>query len=153
MVQREESNAEFTCYVDGAWREAWHGGVGFIIFKNGELVAYKSAGRKGYSPQQMEAQALLEALNFAMERGFASYDFYSDCSSLVIACNQPGPPTSVDWTAFTETMDYWFKFKKVQGYVCAQIGRAENELADCLAKKGREEQWELLGFTFPICLP
>lgn len=93
VVTREETQAEFICYVDGAWKEAWNGGVGFVIFKNGVLVAYKSAGRKGYSPQQMEAQALLEALNFVIERGITSCDFYSDCASLVTACNQPGPST------------------------------------------------------------
>ena len=105
VVTREETQAEFICYVDGAWKEAWNGGVGFVILKNGALVAYKSARRKGYSPQQMEAQALLEALNFVIERGIASCDFYFDCASLVTACNQPGPPTQVDWTAFSETLD------------------------------------------------
>ena len=138
------------CFSDGSWGGGWDGGIGFIIFSRGELVAYRSAARKGCSPLQLEAQALLEAINFVSEAGIEECHFYSDCSNLVKACNQDGAPIACDWKAFSEVLHCWKKFKLYPKFSCFQVQRSAIEVADVLANLGRRGLWETTGFTFPL---
>lgn len=50
------------CFTDGSFDQKWQGGVGYVIFRNGELVKYRSVKIVACSPLQAEAIAMKEAL-------------------------------------------------------------------------------------------
>lgn len=135
--------------------KAGMGGIGYFVTCKGELVSYRSAARQGGSPLQMEARALLEAFKQVQDRGILNCQFFSDCLILVQACNQLGPPVNCDWNwmAFSDVLQCWTILKKQPSFTLFHVDRELNKEADCLAKLGRSQQWDVEGFTFPWFLP
>lgn len=60
------------------------------------------------------------------------------------------PPQDEDWRAAKELLEIWRMFKQNAQFTCQQIPRSQNGLADRLANKGRLNEGQYTGFTFPI---
>ncbi|KAF3341010.1 Reverse transcriptase-like protein [Carex littledalei] len=140
---------EYTCFIDGSWSPGWSGGLGIVVFKNDELVQYRSAKAVGISPLMVEALALEAAWEVVKTLGISQCSFLSDCKVLVDAVSNGYPPTEVDWEAFTVILKLWEVFKSKPLFNCVHIDRSLNTLADRLAKLGRLNGWDCTGFTFP----
>lgn len=138
------------CVVDGSWAYGWIGGAGYVLLLDGMLMAYRFERTVACCAIQAEACALLNAINFAIERGVEKCCFLSDCKTLVEACNSMQPPIDSDWRAHRETYEIWRKLKSNSNFECCHIGRCHTEVADTLAKKGRLLGESYTGFTHPI---
>ena len=138
------------CHSDGSWREGWVGGIGFVFMKQGQLMAYRSARRTICSPLQAEAVALLEAIRYAIFKGWNQCLFCTDSQLLASETMALKPPLEVDWRAFREINEIWASLKRNSGYICLYVPRCQNDLADKLAKQGRIQGWDTHGYTFPI---
>lgn len=139
-----------SCHVDGSWKEGWLGGVGFAFSRNGALQAYRSARRLVCCALQAEAYALLEALTYAVSKGWQECTFYTDCQVIQRACSSLEPPVDLDWRVYKKGHEIWRILKLHEGYHCLHIDRSQNDLADRLAKLGRIKGWDQTGFTYPM---
>lgn len=142
--------AELTCRVDGSWVEGWMGGAGFVFQKEEELLVYKTARTQVCCALQAEAVALWEALQYAEQEGIGTCTFITDCQVLAQACTDTRPPLEVDWRAHKEIYNIWRKLKQCLGFSCIFMGRGHNDLADSLARKGRQMGGSYIGYTYPI---
>ncbi|XP_078175174.1 uncharacterized protein LOC144568677 [Carex rostrata] len=99
---------------------------------------------------QTEAVALLEAIKYVKGSGLSECTFYSDNKALVELVTSLQPPTEADWRAYKECYESWKLIKQNSSLKCSHILRSQNDVADCLAKKGREHGWKYMGYTFPM---
>lgn len=137
------------CFIDGSWVEPWQGGMGFVLELEGRLQAYCSRPIKTCSPVQTEARALLTACHFVSTEGITNCSFFPDCQDLAKAVTQLQPPVEMHWTASKEVMELWEMLKLNRGFTCSYICRDLNENADVLARKGRIEGIDCIGYTYP----
>lgn len=141
------------CWVDGSWIRNWNGGIGAVICKGEELLLYASFSVKACSPLQTEAIALIKAVQEVQSLGILVCDFITDCEELQQLVCSPQPPLESTWSAFVECFTIWNLLRAIPGYRCYHIERSQNRLADLLAVKGRVEEWELRGYTYPMFKP
>lgn len=141
---------EFCCHVDGSWSQGWEGGIGVVLEKKGELIFYKSVKARACCPVQSEAMALKMALELVIQRGITSCCFLSDSKGLVELVSESSPPLNADWRAFPQVFSVWTSLQASASLSCQHIPRSENALSDGLAKLGRVQGWDLIGFTFPV---
>ncbi|XP_078154775.1 uncharacterized protein LOC144550670 [Carex rostrata] len=144
------SDYQFSCFADGSWTNGWEGGTGICLMQGEELIQYHSAKARGCCPIQVEAMALKDAVQLVKSKGIQSCIFYSDCKPLVECVTLPSPPTNADWRAFSEIMFIWKAICENKGWACMYIPRGQNQLADRLSKLGRQQAWDLIGYTFPM---
>lgn len=144
------SNFQFSCFMDGSWDSGWDRGIGICLMRNGELIQYRFAKVRGSCAIHVEALALKEAFQLVRSQGIACCIFYSDCKSLVECVATSSLPTNADWRAFSEIMFTWKSLHENQSWACMHIPRGQNELADGLSKLGRQQDWDQIGYTFPM---
>lgn len=108
-----------------------------MVLYKGELLRYRSAKAAGCCPLAVEALALQAAIGMVKDLGIQECTFYSDCKSLVDLVSQRHPPTDTDWRAYVHVLKAWEEFQANEMFECFHIDRAENGIADGLAKKGR----------------
>lgn len=144
------SHNGFNCSSDGSWVERCKGGMGFVLKKNNELIAYKAESVMAWSPLHSEAIALLKAVRYVGEKGIKECVFYTDSEILVRICVELGPPINVEWRVADEAYQLWEIMKRNEGFKCLKIDRCLTEEADHLAKTGRELALNYEGFTYPI---
>lgn len=149
----EIADMEFEILVDGSWERAWLGGVAYVVYQGASMLSYYSGVARACSAVQAEAQALQEAVNFAVSSGITNCVFYSDCLSLVKWCTDLGPPAHADWSAFEICLTLWRVFKENEGFILTHVPRSQIEMADQLAKLGRIKGWKYSGCTFPMFPP
>lgn len=147
------AETDFEIWVDGSWERAWLGGVGYVVYQGTTLLNYHSGAARVCTPVQAEAQALLQAVTYAISVGLCNCVFYSDCLSLVKWCTDLGPPTQADWSAFQICLNLWKVFKETDGFNLIHVPRSQTDLADQLAKLGRIQGWSYSGCTFPMFPP
>lgn len=97
-----------------------------------------------------KALALEEAVRYALQIGITDCVFETDNKSIAEAIMAMKPPLQVDWRAFKQVFKVWKWFRGNQGLKCDHISRSHNEVADCLAKRGTHEKWDLETHTFPL---
>lgn len=113
-------------------------------------MAYRSAGVEACSSMQAEANAIQEPIVFIENRGIQGCQFMTDNLVLVDIMKQSNPPVQADWRVCREAFDLWAVFRRRGDLNCQHVPRLQNNLADYLAKLGRKNKWDCLGFTYPI---
>lgn len=129
-------------------RNQVRGGAAYGLFKKGELVQYGTRHSLAYSAFQMEALALLIAMQAAQSQQIADCIFYSDSAELVQTVQRKNPQ-SVDWRAHWEVAQVGEIMARVSGYRCVYVNREGNSLAHNLANLARVDTLDIVGFTFP----
>lgn len=145
----QRGSEEIICMTDGSWTDDWLGGIGCVIFKGDILLAHKSVGVRTCFAFQTEALAMKEAIQLVQNMNLIDCTFITDNQQLVQLCNSSNPPLNSDWRAYYEVFDVWRMFKR-SDFSCSKAPRSQISLADFLAKRGRLEQWDQVGFTFPL---
>lgn len=138
------------CMTDGSWTKDWLGGIGFILCRGSTLLAYKSTGVRACTPIQVEAMALKVALCYVQQQGLIGCKFLTDNKNLADICQSNSCPMQADWSAYSEIFEVWKTFRARRDFSCCHVARSQIPLADYLAKKGRVERWDHLGFSYPF---
>lgn len=128
-------------------------GIGFVLTRKEELLAYRAERVLVCCAIQAKACALLLAMKYVMGQGISSCNFFTDCQTVFSSCTALTPPIEVDWKAQKEIYDIWKILKCNPGFGCYFVSRNQNEMADELAKRGRIKGGSFTGFTFPSFSP
>lgn len=99
---------------------------------------------------QLEAMALKEAVQMVTDKGITDCIFMSDNRELVDLVSRNTPPTQADWREFSEILNIWKALCGKETMACVYISRSQNNATDTLAKLGRQQGWDLTGFTYPM---
>lgn len=142
--------SEYICWSDGSWPTDWKGGIGGVLFKNGVLIAYWSKSIRACCPLLSEALALKEGILEALKYGLTGCMFLTDSKELAGLVAQLSPPLQADWKVFKEVQEIWRLLQDNKEFRCHSVPRSHIEMADYLAKKGRYEDWNLTGCTYPL---
>lgn len=149
-IRSHHVSTDYICILDGSWEQGWQGGIGYVIKKGEELLQYCSKRVQSCCPLQSEVLALKEAVSGVQILGIDSCTFLTDCKVLADLVSNLNLPVDADWTVFLEIQQLWLLFRTNELYHCQHQSRDLNTLADYLAKKGRTENWDYLGHTYPL---
>lgn len=89
----------YKCWVDGSFSAPEQGGISYWLENNEGLVQYGLKHYEVFSPFQMEAIAMLLAIQGARDRQIEAFTFYSDSEELCRILNSCEKPRTVDWRA------------------------------------------------------
>lgn len=139
--QVEPSDSEITAYVDGSFSSGKSFGCGYIILKDGEIIAEIS---KAYEDEELatmrnvagEIKASELAMQYALDNGYTSLSIYHDYQGIASWCLGEWKTNKAGTIAYKQFYDdikdkLKVHFIKVKGH----SGDEYNEIADRLAKK------------------
>ena len=139
--QVEPSDSEITAYVDGSFSDGKIFGCGWIILKDGEVIAEIS---KAYENEELatmrnvagEIKASELAMQYALDNGYTSLSIYHDYQGIASWCLGEWKTNKAGTVAYKQFYDgikdkIRVNFIKVKGH----SGNEYNEIADKLAKK------------------
>ena len=137
------------CYCDGSWKKYKGAGIGYIIYKQGRLVCYKSSQVVACDSFEAECLALKEAIDHVTHLGLTSCTFYTDCKVLAKECTLNDD--HMDMAKIDVVLYIKKRLSEIRKYKCKHVGRLQNQDADMLAKIERIKSWtNYVGYTYPI---
>lgn len=143
---------QFECWVDGAYAAPQAGGIGYWLSDQQGLVQYGLQPFQAFSSFQMEAMAMLLAVQGVGQRNITDCRFYSDSEELVHTLNSGEKPQAPDWRAHWEIEMLAQAIENCKGYRFIHIGREENHRAHRLAQIARIDRICYQGYTLPSFL-
>lgn len=80
---QQDDDRYYNCFLDGSFKDPDKGGATYIFYFNERLIRYEIIYKEeAASPFQMEAIALLQAVQAAMQMGIRYCIFYTDSQLL-----------------------------------------------------------------------
>lgn len=145
----QEGNSH-QCWVDGSFSVPDQGGVGYWLENNEGLVQYGLKHFEAYSPFQMEAMALVLAMQGVRDKQISACTFYSDSEEICHILNSSEKPKTVDWRAYWEVETLGQMRDECKGFTYVHINREGNSRAHKLAILARTGRFSYQGYTFPF---
>ncbi|XP_026384415.1 uncharacterized protein LOC113279999 [Papaver somniferum] len=116
------------------------GGIGLIVRDfTGNCIgvqgAYFDGGMTKGIEVELECEAMLAAVTYAVVKGFSKVVFESDSQVLIKSINEQN--YYVHWMNCSIVLDIKFLLSKLAQWNCVSVKRSANGVADKLAKKAR----------------
>ncbi|XP_026434339.1 uncharacterized protein LOC113331914 [Papaver somniferum] len=110
-----------------------------LISRNsaGDCDGLRGGAAHAIDPEQAEAQALLEAVLWAKQKGLTKLQLEGDCLNVISVVN--GSLTAVKWTTHNLIKDALDILSSFSFWSCTYVHRDANHIADSLAKFARSQ--------------
>ncbi|KAG7595155.1 Reverse transcriptase zinc-binding domain [Arabidopsis thaliana x Arabidopsis arenosa] len=130
------------CQIDGSWhaKDTLSGHGWIVMDKETPILMGMKSSRRGLSPLQAEFETLLWAMECLISESKTSLGFATDCSELISLLDNPS-----EWPTLAVELQL-FKLLKLffPSFSIRFIPRCNNVRADCLAKKARARENEVI---------
>lgn len=84
-MEGESSISDYECYVDGAWGENGHAGIGAYVMHKGVIIWWSSKSVHAINLNQAEAKGVLEGYRLLIQKAGGKGIVYSDSKETVLA--------------------------------------------------------------------